>query len=184
MGGPMMGFALKDDQSPITKASNCLLISVDDEISKPQSPQLPCIRCGHCVDVCPARLLPQQLYWYASAQNFDRIKEHRLFDCIECGCCSYVCPSHIPLVQYYRYAKAEIRQIKFDTNDSDKARQRYEDRNLRLENIKIEREQRLKRKRELLKNKSSGDNKQKAIEEALARVAAKKSEMNSKDNNK
>ena len=40
------------------------------------------------------------------------------------------------------------------------------------------------RKRELLKNKSSGDNKQKAIEEALARVAAKKAKMNSTDNNK
>lgn len=183
MGGPMMGFALKDDKSPITKASNCLLISTKDETSRSKSAQMPCIRCGHCVDVCPVRLLPQQLYWYASAQNFDRIKEHRLFDCIECGCCSYVCPSQIPLVQYYRFAKAEIRQIKFATNDSDRARQRFEDRNLRLENIKIEREQRLQKKRDLLKSKSTDNNKKKAIEDALARVAAKKAGANSKDEN-
>lgn len=182
VGGPMMGFALKDDQAPITKASNCLLISTENEIAKPQPSQMPCIRCGHCVDVCPARLLPQQLYWYASSHNFERIKEYRLSDCIECGCCSYVCPSKIPLVQYYRYAKAEIRKIKFDTNDSDTARQRYEDRNIRLENIKLEREQRLQRKRELLKNKSSDNNKQKVIEEALARVAAKKAVTSTTDN--
>lgn len=182
MGGPMMGFTLKDDQAPIIKASNCLLVSAKQETSLPQATQMPCIRCGHCVDVCPARLLPQQLFWYASTQNFDRIKEHRLADCIECGCCSYVCPSHIPLVQYYRYAKAEIKRIQFDANDADKARQRYENRNIRLENIKKERELRLAKKREMLKNKSSGDNKQKVIEDALARVAAKKAKMNSTDN--
>lgn len=184
MGGPMMGFTMRDDLSPITKASNCLLVTSENETRKDTSKQMPCIRCGHCVDVCPARLLPQQLYWYASTQNFDRIKEHRLSDCIECGCCSYVCPSHIPLVQYYRFAKAEIRQIRFDTNDSDKARQRFENRNLRLENIKIEREQRLQKKRELLKNKPSGNSKQKAIEDALARVAAKKAEKNSTEDKK
>lgn len=177
MGGPMMGFTLDTDELPITKTSNCLLISTENE--KPTS-HMPCIRCGHCVDVCPARLLPQQLYWYASTHNFDRIKEHRLFDCIECGCCAYVCPSQIPLVQYYRHAKTEIRQIKFDTNDSDKARLRYESRNIRLENIKREREKRLQEKRDLLKNKSPDNNKQKTIAEALARVAARKADDKSR----
>jgi Na+-translocating ferredoxin:NAD+ oxidoreductase RnfC subunit len=69
---------------------------------------MPCIRCGACVDVCPADLLPQQLYWHARAKEFDKAQDYHLFSCIECGCCSYVCPSHIPLVQYYRYAKNEI----------------------------------------------------------------------------
>lgn len=177
MGGPMMGFALKDDQMPVTKACNCLLVTTDKKYQNEQiKSQMPCIRCGHCVDVCPARLLPQQLYWYASAINFDRLAEYHLFDCIECGCCSYVCPSHIPLVQYYRFAKAELRQLERDTIDSDRARQRFEDRTLRIETIKKEREQRLKEKRELLNNKKSNDSKQKVIAEALARVEARKAD--------
>ena len=64
-----------------------------------------CIRCGKCTAVCPADLLPQQLYWYARSGNYDAAQDYDLFDCIECGCCAYVCPSHIPLVQYYRHAK-------------------------------------------------------------------------------
>lgn len=183
IGGPMMGFAIETDTLPVTKTTNCLLVtSTDDEhASQPSdNSQMPCIRCGHCVDVCPARLLPQQLYWYASAQHYDRLAQHRLFDCIECGCCSYVCPSHIPLVQYYRFAKSTIRQNKIDTEKSDSARQRFENRQLRLENIKKEREKRLQEKRELLKNKSSDNSKKNAIAEALARVAEKKAHTENK----
>jgi len=185
MGGPMMGFSLKTDQMPITKASNCLLISTEQETHAALSTShMPCIRCGHCTDVCPARLLPQQLYWYSGARNFERLVEHRLFDCIECGCCSYVCPSHIPLVQYYRFAKAEIRQKEKDTVKSDRARQRFESRTHRIEIIKKERERRLKEKRELLHSKKSDGEKQKVIAEALARVEARKAENKKAENNK
>ena len=197
MGGPMMGFTLNSDDLPITKACNCLLVTADDEVKAEETiniqNQLPCIRCGKCVDVCPVRLLPQQLYWYASSKNIDRLLEHKLFDCIECGCCAYVCPSNIPLVQYYRYAKTNIRQQENERKKSDIARQRHESHQLRLEKQKQEREERLRKKRELLKNKSNestGENisdekssKQAAIAEAVARALAKKAERNkNKDN--
>jgi electron transport complex protein RnfC len=180
MGGPMMGFAIGNDDTPVTKATNCLLVTTK-ATALPSIPHLPCIRCGKCVDVCPAQLLPQQLYWYASSKNDDRLQEHNLFDCIECGCCAYVCPSDIPLVQYYRFAKTSIRQKEQQRKHSDIARQRHEAHQARLDKQKLEREEKLRKKRELLKKKSetgtgnASDSKKAAIAEALARAQAKKS---------
>lgn len=181
MGGPMMGFEVASDNVPVIKTSNCILVQTKDV--KPEY-VMPCIRCGKCAEVCPAQLLPQQLYWYAKAKNFDKTQDHNLFDCIECGCCSYVCPSHIPLVQYYRFAKTEIYALEQEKKSSDIARQRHEFRQFRLERKKAENEERKRLKRELL-NKVSGDKasnnklsaedaKKAAIEAAMARVKAKR----------
>jgi len=191
MGGPMMGFSLKTDDMPVVKATNCLLATADTATRLEKSQKhMPCIRCGKCVEVCPVRLLPQQLYWYASSKNIDRLNEHHLFDCIECGCCAYVCPSHIPLVQYYRFAKTTIWQQERERKSSDIARERHEANQARKEKQKREREEKLRKKREMLKNKTSNnkkdsdkDNKKAAITEALARAKAKKAER-LKDSNK
>lgn len=190
MGGPMMGFSLKSDDMPVIKATNCLLVTTK-EIQPQKQKHLPCIRCGKCVEACPVQLLPQQLYWYASSQNTERLIEHNLFDCIECGCCAYVCPSNIPLVQYYRYAKTTIWQQERERKLSDIARQRHEAHQQRLDKIKREREEKLRKKRELLKKKadnaaSNGTktdtaSKQAIIAKAIARAQAKKAERN-KDN--
>jgi len=184
MGGPMMGFSLNSDAMPVAKASNCLLLTVKSETRHKQ--QMPCIRCGRCVEVCPANLLPQQLYWYASSHNTDRLLEHNLFDCIECGCCAYVCPSDIPLVQYYHHAKTTIWQQQRERKSSDISRLRHEAHQLRLEKQKRDREEKLRKKRELLKNKTKISNaedkagKQAAIAEALARAQAKKEQHKTK----
>lgn len=190
MGGPMMGYTVENDRLPVVKATNCLLIPTRDEIHPANmSSHMPCIRCSRCVEVCPANLLPQQLYWYASARNFDRVIEYHLFDCIECGCCSYVCPSQIPLVQYYRFAKSEIWTQDYDHKKSNIARERHEFRVARLEQQKQERDERLRQKREAL-NKKQGkpgkaeiDVKKDAITEALARVQKKKAEQHIKPKN-
>ena len=77
-------------------------------------------------------LLPQQLYWYARARDFDKTQDHHLFDCIECGCCAHVCPSNIPLVHYYRFAKTEVWAAERERQQSDQARRRHEFREARL----------------------------------------------------
>ncbi|HAB08627.1 MAG TPA: electron transport complex subunit RsxC, partial [Alcanivorax sp.] len=84
MGGPMMGFTLHDPSVPVVKTSNCVIAASAEELPEPP-PEQACIRCGACAEVCPANLLPQQLYWYAKTDDFERAQHHNLMDCIECG---------------------------------------------------------------------------------------------------
>ena len=155
MGGPMMGFALHDGQLPIVKASNCIMVMREQTIPHDTGYHDDCIRCGKCTEVCPARLLPQQLYWHARAKAWEHAQEFNLFDCIECGCCSVVCPSQIPLVQYYRAAKSEIRAAQKAQFKSDRARARFEFREKRLLLKKQQEEERRRQKREALKKRQA-----------------------------
>ena len=140
MGGPMMGFDLPTENVPITKAANCI-IAASPNLFAPPPPAMPCIRCARCADACPVNLQPQELYWFAKSDNFEKANDYKLFDCIECGACSYVCPSNIPLVQYYRYAKSEIIAIDKAQEAADLARERNDFRLARIEREKLERAQ-------------------------------------------
>jgi Na+-translocating ferredoxin:NAD+ oxidoreductase subunit C len=166
MGGPMMGFTLLDLAAPIIKTTNCILAPSKQELPAPQPAQA-CIRCGICAEVCPASLLPQQLFWYAQAEDFERLESHNLFDCIECGACSYVCPSTIPLVQYYRAAKGTIRLHEIEKEKSDRSRQRFEFRQTRI--AKEEAEKEAKR---LARQKAAEEAKKKLAEKAAAAASA------------
>lgn len=139
VGGPMMGFTVDNTRIPVVKTTNCLIAASHSEVPDAQ-PEQACIRCGFCVEACPMSLLPQQLFWYSRNKELDKAQLFNLPDCIECGACSYVCPSSIPLVQYFRFAKGEIRQQAGDRAKSDKARQRFEFRQLRQEREAAEKE--------------------------------------------
>lgn len=181
MGGPMMGFSILDPHAPVIKTTNCLLAPSLRE-APPAEPAQACIRCGICAEACPASLLPQQLYWYARAENEDQLHAHNLFDCIECGACSYVCPSQIPLVQFYRAAKGEIRRRDAEKKQADRARQRFEFHKQRMEEEKAARararEEALAKSRQLAQEKAAaGDqparpktNKAKLVADALAKA--------------
>ena len=142
MGGPMMGFEMPSLDAPIVKATNCIIAS-SPKLFPPPVPEMPCIRCGACAEVCPHELQPFELYWFARARNFGKTREYNIFDCIECGCCSYVCPSHIPLVQYFRFAKSEIGSREREKAMADAAKARFELRNEREEREKAEKAERL-----------------------------------------
>jgi electron transport complex protein RnfC len=172
MGGPMMGFTLNDDMVPVIKTTNCLLAGLQEEVQP--SPIMPCIRCGACMEVCPAQLLPQQLYWYARAKDLDKMQAYHLSDCIECGCCAYVCPSHIPLVHYYRYAKSEIWAQEQEREKADRARQRYEFRRQRLEREQQETAARQQAKKATVAPSASEAEKHAAIQAAVERARAKR----------
>jgi electron transport complex protein RnfC len=180
MGGPMMGFSLSGEQLPIIKASNNILVMQQQTIPHTPGDHAECIRCSRCADVCPAQLLPQQLYWHARARAYDKAEEFNLFDCIECGCCSAVCPSDIPLVQYYRAAKSEIRAAQQARFKSDRARIRFEFREKRLLLKKQLEQERRRLKREALKKKipqQANDAVIDPVQAALARVKARKQEQ-------
>ncbi len=174
LGGPMMGFALASDEVPVTKAANCVLALGARDV--PQDPlPMPCIRCGRCAEACPVELQPQQLLHAIRAEDFERAAtQDALFECIECGICAAVCPSHIPLVQYFRYAKTEIWQREREKEQAAHAKQRFEARNARLERERREREEMLAKRRAQLAAAQQGEDKQKAIQEALARAQARK----------
>jgi electron transport complex protein RnfC len=142
MGGPMMGMPLDSTAVPLVKAGNCI-IATSRELFPAPPPALPCIRCTRCAQACPAELQPMDLYWFSQSKNFGQAQAFSLFDCIECGACSYVCPSHIPLVQYFRFAKGEIRTREQDKLDADRARERHEYREFRIEREKREKAERL-----------------------------------------
>lgn len=180
-GGPMMGFALKSTHVPVIKTSNCLLVTDPKSLPLLDKQQAhACIRCGSCADVCPINLLPQQLYWHSRAKDFDKAQDYNLFDCIECGCCDYVCPSQIPLVQYFRFAKTSIWQAEQDKKQSEIAKQRHEFRQFRIEREKAEKKARHQAKAaKVAANNAGGEDKKKAIEEAMARVKAKKQQQTS-----
>ena len=130
IGGPMCGKSVTTDRVPLVKATNCVLVL--DETSRPGTEQ-PCIRCGECATICPIQLLPQQLFWYACADNEAKLRSYGLTDCIECGCCDLVCPSHIPLTANFRNAKARIQELADEKARAERARLRFESRNERLE---------------------------------------------------
>ena len=131
-GGPLMGHSLHSAEVPLLKTTNCLIAGTRAEFPDPDPTQA-CIRCGLCADVCPVNLLPQQLYWHARAMNHSQLQAHNLSDCIECGACAWVCPSTIALVQYYRAAKDAIQQQQAKSAKAAQARQRFEQRQLRLQ---------------------------------------------------
>lgn len=154
MGGPMMGFSLPSAEVPITKAANCIIAASPNLFAEPP-PAMPCIRCARCADACPVSLQPQELYWFAKSDNFEKARDYQLFDCIECGACTYVCPSNIPLVQYYRYAKSEIIAADKAKEAADLARERNEFKLLRTEREKIERTQKHAQRAEAGKSEST-----------------------------
>lgn len=148
IGGPMTGKSVTSDRVPLVKATNCILALSD---SPTVSPELPCIRCGECAEVCPVQLLPQQLFWFACADDEDKLRDYGLVDCIECGCCDLVCPSHIPLTFDFRMAKARIRELADEKARAERARIRFEARNERLQKEREVRDEELARQKDQAK---------------------------------
>jgi electron transport complex protein RnfC len=183
MGGPMMGFSLTSAEVPIVKTTNCILAPSFQEIPEDEPAQA-CIRCGMCAEACPVSLLPQQLFWYSQAKDYERLEAHNLFDCIECGACSYVCPSNIPLVQHYRHSKGEIQKARAEKIKSDHARERFEFHQQRIEQAEKDKEAKRTARREAAeKAKATAANNRETsapgsaadiIAAAQARAAAKK----------
>ncbi|MFT4886100.1 MAG: electron transport complex protein RnfC [Pseudohongiellaceae bacterium] len=180
VGGSLMGVTLFDDNVAISRTTNCVIAA-----SPKWFPDLPaelaCIRCGDCADVCPAKLLPQQLYAFSRSQDSENLEDQNLSDCIECGACSYVCPSNIPLVQYFRASKAtELAQVQ-QGQLGEHWQERYQYNQYRL---KKDKEESKNRKARLTKGRSTktdaavfSRNKAKAdIAAAVSRVKKRKTE--------
>lgn len=185
-GGTMMGFSSKQDNPlpQVIKRETTSVLAFDTPHKRAKTPAQNCIRCGHCADICPMDLLPQQLQFYGSSGQQEKAEENRLFDCIECGLCTYVCPSDIPLVQIFQHSKGDILDQRQKKAEAEHARIRFETRNTRLENDKAERAKKMAERRAILKQQSenatnkptapAAGSQQDLIAAALARTQAKK----------
>ena len=107
-GGPMMGFAIADPDTPMVKGSGGLLLlpRMYEEAS------FPCVLCGKCVQHCPMGLQPNLMFRNIKYGNYQVAVDLGLLDCKECGCCAYTCPSQLPLVQGFKLGKKMARRLK------------------------------------------------------------------------
>ena len=111
LGGPMMGLAVSDLDTPVTKGVSGILVLDEPELDNSEEQTWPCIKCARCVSACPMHLNPSIMGQLAAKRQYDVIaQKHNLDNCFECGCCSYVCPSNIPLAPYFRIAKTVNRE--------------------------------------------------------------------------
>jgi electron transport complex protein RnfC len=146
IGGPMMGDALPHADVPVVKACNGILALSHQEIHEPETQ--PCIRCSSCVTVCPVGLLPLEMASRIRANQLEAAVNLGLKDCISCGSCSYICPSNIPLVHYFKFASGELVKRQQAEHKGEQTKRLMDDRNLRMEKIRLEAEAEAQRAQE------------------------------------
>ncbi len=105
-GGPMMGKAITDLNSPLTKGCSGIL-AIDSKKAYRKEIR-DCIRCAKCVYACPMGLEPFLFMTLAENSDWERLEKELIMDCIECGCCTFSCPSARPLLDYLRLGKNRV----------------------------------------------------------------------------
>ena len=103
LGGPLRGYSISSLNMPVVKGTSGILFLSQAEVSSDKSD--PCIRCGRCISVCPAGLVPREIASAVENCKFDLTLKLRADACITCGSCSYICPSKRPLCHYVKTAK-------------------------------------------------------------------------------
>ena len=107
LGGPMMGIAVADLETPVTKTTNAITVLTKEQIGRAKFArrQTPCIRCGRCLAACPENLSPTKIAHAVKSNLLDVAESYYINACTECGCCSYVCPAKIELTGYIKTGK-------------------------------------------------------------------------------
>ncbi|MCJ7772570.1 MAG: 4Fe-4S dicluster domain-containing protein, partial [Desulfobacterales bacterium] len=110
IGGPLTGSSVYRVDHPIQSNTDAVMIQDRATISFTQDN--PCINCGECIRICPAKVPINMLVRFLEAGKYEEAAdEYDLFSCIECGLCSFVCVSRIPIFQLIKLAKYQLSTI-------------------------------------------------------------------------
>lgn len=102
-GGPMMGRAMVNLDSPVTKGCSGITVMSERDARRQTASQ--CIKCAKCVAACPMGLEPYYLSKMTQKKNWDEVEARMITSCIECGCCQSTCPAYLPLLDWIRLGK-------------------------------------------------------------------------------
>ncbi len=97
-GGPMTGTRIVSLDAGLPKTCGGITV-----VPARQERENPCIRCGGCVRVCPAKLMPFRI----EAAYLAGEQDNTATACISCGCCSYICPAKRRLAAHIGAARSQ-----------------------------------------------------------------------------
>jgi electron transport complex protein RnfC len=113
-GGPMMGKALQNIDTPTVKGMSGIIMFPASESAREE--MQPCIRCAKCITVCPMNLEPHLLANASMRAKYELAENEKVTDCVECGSCSYTCPAGRPLLDYIRLGKTTVMKMMRERN--------------------------------------------------------------------
>ena len=105
-GGPMMGRAMVNLASPVTKGCSGITVMSGHDAERRVASQ--CIKCAKCVAACPMGLEPFYLSKMTQKKNWEVLESQMITSCIECGCCQSSCPAYLPLLDWIRLGKQTV----------------------------------------------------------------------------
>ncbi len=108
LGGPMMGTCVYDENMPLSKTNNAVILFSDTK----ESVQTACIRCGRCVRACSMGLMPTELEHAYNKRDIELLEKLNINFCMNCGACTYVCPAKRNISEKNQLAKLYIRDNK------------------------------------------------------------------------
>jgi len=103
-GSSLAGVSIDPDHTVITATTQAF--TVIRRLSPRRSQR--CIRCGWCIDYCPAQIDPANLLHLAETGQYHLAVQSGAHRCLECGICSYVCPAQLRIMEHIRLIKRKF----------------------------------------------------------------------------